>query len=373
LKKSVFDQYTMKKLLYLLFFCFCSFQLKAQTTNPQLITPLPSVLNESSGVEVNGCNSIWTHNDSGDSARIFNIDTLGNILRILHLSIDTAFDCEESTQDSEGNFYIGDFGNNLQNRTNLRIYKIPNPDSLISDTVFPEIINFSFSDQVLFPPPSAAQNFDCEAMFHFNDSLYLFSKNWGTSNYSKMYRLPDQPGDYVAELLDSFNTGTWVTSADISPTGKTMILLSETRIWLFTEYTPGHFFDGYAQQLTMDYSQKEAVVFVDDSVVYITDEFFLSVGGNLYSLNLASWINALPDAIKQNEIDIYPNPAINQLNIQFNNIPGEFTTEIFNISGYLICHENNNSTLNISDLEPGIYLLKIVTYEKAVFVKFIKS
>lgn len=182
-------------------FLLTATSIRAQIADPVVMCQLPSVLNESSGVETSNSNTIWTHNDSGDSARIFNIDTAGNILRIVFFDVDTAFDCEESTRDENGNYYLGDFGNNLNNRTNLRIYKIPNPDTLSVDTISPQMITFLYPDQTLFPPDSSMLNFDCEAMFHFQDSLYLFSKNRGTSTYSRMYRLPDQPGDYVAELV----------------------------------------------------------------------------------------------------------------------------------------------------------------------------
>lgn len=247
----------MKYTAICLFFAFMQIACHGQIISLVPITPLPSLAWESSGIEVNNPSNIWTHNDSGDSARIYNIDTTGNILRVICLQVDTAKDCEESTQDSIGNYYIGDFGNNNNDRTDLRIYKIPNPDSIASDTITPQIIRFHFPDQHMFPPPSNEQNFDCEAMFHFHDSLYLFSKNRGTSSYCKMYRLPDQEGDYTAELIDSFDTGTWVTAADISPDGTRMALLSETNIWLFTDIEGSNFFGGNQQQIQMYITQKK--------------------------------------------------------------------------------------------------------------------
>lgn len=346
----------------------------AQMVYPSLMTSLPDTLKETSGIEINHANNIWTHNDSGDKARIFNIDTLGNILRTLYLKIDTAIDCEEATQDVQGNYYIGDFGNNYNDRTNLRIYKIPNPDSIFSDSVVPQIIQFNFPDQTLFPPDSTQRNFDCEAMFHFNDSLYLFSKNRGISTFTKLYRLPDQPGNYTALLVDSFNTGNWVTSADISPSGKTMALLSETRIWLFTGYTNTDFFGGLSQYVYMSFSQKESIVFVNDTLVYITDEKFLGVGGNLYSLNLASYINSV-DEIKQlnNAIKIYPNPAHNELNISLNEDMRPYEIEIYNVLGELKIKSTNTLPIDVVDLPPGIYIVNVEMKGKQFQSKFIKE
>ena len=366
----------MKKLIILLIsiLIFQSSSSFAQYVYPELITPLPNVLIESSGVEVNNINSIWTHNDSGDEARIFNIDTSGNLLRTLYLAIDTAIDCEDITQDFQGNYYLGDFGNNLNNRTDLRIYKIPNPDSILTDSVVPQIISFIFPDQILFPPDSSDRNFDCEAMFHFNDSLYLFSKNRGSSTFCRMYRLPDQPGNYTAMLVDSFNTGSWVTSADISPSGKTIALLSETRIWLFSGYTHTDFFGGSTQILSMNISQKEAIVFVDDTLVYITDEKFLDIGGNLYSLNLAPWINSIKNIVKSSDkIFLFPNPANNEITCSLSGGKSYDEIEIYSLSGELKLKCANTNKVNISTLTPAVYLARIIAENKLYIAYFVKK
>ncbi len=331
----------------------------AQIAEPTVLCPLPTVLHESSGIEIQHANSIWTHNDSGDSARIFNIDTLGNILRSVYFNVDTAVDCEESTRDAAGNYYLGDFGNNLNNRTNLRIYKIPDPDTTTADTVVPQLITFRYPDQTAFPPDSTLLNFDCEAMFHFHDSLYLFSKNRGTSTFCRMYRLPDQPGDYVAELVDSFNTGSWVTSADISPSGQNMVLLSESRLWLFTDITGSDFFGGNLHSISMYTTQKEAVVFVNDSLIYMTDEYFLGYGGKLYKLDLRSWYNGLSEYSESETLNIFPNPANDFVHINFPQSDCDFIITVLNIEGRKMLEEKNNTNIDISALNSGLYFIQL--------------
>lgn len=355
-------------------FCFFSIivilagtSIRAQIANPVVLCQMPSVLNESSGVEISNLNSVWTHNDSGDSARIFNIDTTGSILRVILFDVDTAFDCEESARDANGNYYLGDFGNNLNYRTNLRIYKIPDPDTLSSDTVIPQLITFRYPDQISFPPDSSLLNFDCEAMFHFQDSLYLFSKNRGSSTYSRMYRLSDQPGDYVAELVDSFNTGTWVTSADINPSGNTMILLSESRIWLFSGFTGTDFFGGNAQIIQMFTTQKEAVVFVSDSIVYITDEYVFGTGGKLYKLDLRSWINEIHEASYFGAISIFPNPATEKISLSIPDQINDYIISIFDNTGRLVKQCSNSPVIDVSTLPKGLYFLNLYSGQ-SVFI-----
>lgn len=343
----------------------------AQLVEPEVLVHLPASLYESSGIEISNPNSIWTNNDSGDSARIFNIDTLGNILKTIHFDVDEAIDCEESTRDAAGNYYLGDFGNNANDRTNLRIYKIPDPDTLSLNTIIPQLITFRFEDQLLFPPDSTNMNFDCEAMFHFQDSLYLFSKNRGTSMFCKMYRLPDDPGDYVAELVDSFNTGTWITSADISPSGNRMVLLSESRLWLFSNISGTDFFEGTAQMFNMYFSQKEAVVFVDESTLYLTDEYLLGTGGNLYRIDLNSVINGTDNQQKK-QLTIFPNPVSNAFFINVSEINADFVVMVFDATGRTVQSCKSCSEIDISSLCEGHYLVRVISENQCLSGRFEK-
>lgn len=363
----------MKNILFVISGVFCLFSNPSisQIVEPTIITALPTCLHESSGIEAENTNSIWTHNDSGDSARIYQIDTLGNILRNICFQVDSAIDCEESTRDTNGNYYLGDFGNNSNDRTNLRIYKITNPDSITTSTIIPELITFRFEDQELFPPDSAHMDFDCEAMFHFQDSLYLFSKNRGTSMFCKMYRLPDDPGDYVAELVDSFNTGTWITSADINAAGNKMVLLSESRLWLFSDIQGTNFFDGNAQMFNMYFSQKEAVVFVDDSTLYLTDEYLLGTGGNLYRIDLNSVINGTDNQQKK-QLTIFPNPVSNAFFINVSEINADFVVMVFDATGRTVQSCKSCSEIDISSLCEGHYLVRVISENQCLSGRFEK-
>jgi putative lipase involved disintegration of autophagic bodies len=84
---------------------------------------LPSEIKETSGLLlIDG--KIITHNDRGDAANLYEIDSLsGNLLRTIRITNATNEDWEDLAED-ENHIYIGDFGNNDGNRTNLRIYKI---------------------------------------------------------------------------------------------------------------------------------------------------------------------------------------------------------------------------------------------------------
>lgn len=257
------------------------------------LTALPASIHESSGlVALN--NSFWTHNDSGNHPVLFNIDSTGQILQIKRITNATNFDWEDITKDQKNNLYIGDFGNNKNNRRTLQIYKIPNPGDIIEERIKAEVIEFSFSDQEKFPHPAPHKNFDVEAMICFKDSLYLFSKNLSHpyTGYCKLYRLPSTPGFYTAELIDSVFLGNTIfeasiTSGAISKDYKHLALLSYSKLFIFSCFNKDDFFEGEKHELIFPFlSQKEAIAFKGSEYIYITDEKFHGLGGNLYSAHL---------------------------------------------------------------------------------------
>lgn len=259
------------------------------------IAKLPKVLHETSGLIVSK-EKIWSHNDSRGEPVLYGLDKTGKITDAVYLRGHNT-DWEDLAPDDDGNFYVGDFGNQDNNRRDLKIYKIPNPATIKDKFFEPQIINFSYPDQVAYPPQRDNMNFDMEAMICFNGSIYLFSKNRTEpfNGYTKMYKLPQAPGTYVAELIDSIYLGpepmitSWVTGADISPDKKKLVLLGHQKLWLFTCFQGDDFFSGEMTELSFpSLTQKEGVSFIDNNSLYITDELVYRVlGGKLYYLDLA--------------------------------------------------------------------------------------
>jgi hypothetical protein len=379
----------MKKILLTLFKIYTG-HLFAQTytITPQHITVLPTVVNESSGIEINTADTtkIWTHNDSGDSAYVYEVNTQGQLLRKITIGTGKAVDIEDITRDDAGNFYIADIGNNTNDRTNLIIRKVANLDTVTTTTVSNHKIFFSYPDQTSFPPPAAMQNFDCEALFHYNKHLYLFSKNRGNSTFTRMYAVPDSAGTYVATLLDSVaigtNFGNWVTAADISPDHSKIALLSENTLHVFSNYTGANFFGGTHVYFNFpNYTQKEAVVFLNNDELYITDEYntFLNNGGNLSKLNLASVLTA-NQWLATTNVKLYPNPSADLLYIDINHeLTKPLSVSVYTTLGELVitkkytAAELNYITLNVNELAIGTYKLHI-TYENiSKVIGFVKQ
>lgn len=190
------------------------------------ISRLPENVNESSGLLKADSTSFWTFNDGGGKAEIYRVSIDGKLQETVKIPDARNRDWEAITNDETGHLYIGDFGNNANKRKDLVIYKYdPKTEST-------QKIYFRYPDQYEFPPSGDNLNFDSEAFFWYQGNLYLFSKNRG-KKMVKLYRLPDTPGDYVADVIDSIFVSSMVTDAAISPDKSKFALLTYGKILEF--------------------------------------------------------------------------------------------------------------------------------------------
>ena len=247
---------------------------------------LPDSLPEVSGLYYGGADSLWWHNDGGRGPALFRTDLRGALLETRRLDSIRNRDWEEMTVDPAGRFYLGDFGNNLNRRRDLTIYRY-DPGTGRVDS-----IRFRYPDQTAFPPPPEQANFDMEAMVWYRDSLHLFSKNrLQTGDYfTNHYVLPAHPGNYVAILRDSlYLKNRVVTAAALSPDGNALALLSyyfkpflgflpvtRTTVFVMEDFTPERFLQGrqtrYRVPKGVMPTQYEAADFIDDQTLLIASE-----------------------------------------------------------------------------------------------------
>lgn len=258
--------------------------------NLSFLANLPNTLEEVSGAEViNGSELLWMHNDSGNKPYVYGVDEKGNIQREVEVKAKN-HDWEDLTADDEGNLYIGDFGNNDNDRKNLVILKIKKEDLFNKDKVDVKKIKFSYPDQYKFPPKKGQLFFDAESIFYAYGNLYVFTKSSVKNEYgkTKLYRIPAKKGKYEAEFVAEFNAGeaydNKITSASISPDKSKVVLLTHNKIFLFTNFTSDNFFSGKCTRINLKHtSQKEAITFKNNNTVYITDEENGKTGRNLYT------------------------------------------------------------------------------------------
>ena len=252
----------------------------AQKIKVNTVTLLPEKVGETSGI-ISGINStIWTHNDSGGKPILYQIDTNGVILKKIIVSGIKNTDWEDLANDYQGNIYIADIGNNLNKRKDLKILKIPHPDSVKTDRIKPEIIRFSYENQRTFPPKDSKLNFDAEALIAYKDSIFIFTKNRTKpySRYTYIYAIPNKAGKHIAVLKDSIYLAhthkfhSWITSATRNPKKDLVILLSHKKAWLIKSFRNKNNRVLIKSRISGIYSQKEAIAFDLEENIWISNE-----------------------------------------------------------------------------------------------------
>jgi len=231
---------------------------------------LPPPIRESSGLaRGDSAGLVWTHGDGGTAATLYQASLAGQLRGALPLAPLPNRDWEELTRDPTGRFYVGDFGNNRNDRRDLAIYRIsPGAGGVRVDT-----IAFRYPDQTAFPPPLARRHFDCEAMVFYHDSLHLFTKDRGPAHRTRYYVVPARPGRHVATLRDSIRLRTLVTGAALSPDGRRVALLGYGGLFVL-EGAPGPrlFEQPKAYRRLPTTGQAEAVLYLPGQELLLSNE-----------------------------------------------------------------------------------------------------
>lgn len=276
----------------------CSYAITNYSLNPQ--TLLPASMEEISGL-IYFDGTLWALNDGGNANEIYQLNpTDGSIIRTVTISNASNTDWEDLAQD-DTHLYVGDFGNNSGDRTDLKVYKVLKSDMGTSGdvSITASTIHFSYSDQVSFVTAPQANAFDCEAFFFANDSLHLFSKDWVNLS-TRHYTLSINPGTYSISPKESFNVAGLVTAASINPSDNEIVLLghvAETFFYILSDFNGTFFFSGNKRQIStgsvLTTGRVEGMAYRSDTQGYISTESF-SAGGftgvaQLYTYSTDTW------------------------------------------------------------------------------------
>lgn len=225
---------------------------------------------------------IWTHNDSGDKARLYALGASGEVLATLHLRGARHVDWEDLARvdrDGRSLLLIADTGDNGGLRQELAIYAVEEPEALVDAR--PRV-----SWRMRFRWPDGAR--DCEALAVDRETgeMLLISKKRVPP---ELFRLPASPrGDRieVAEplgLLQGIEQPTaedlernpvygryrsQITAADTSPDNRWLAVLNYRRVMLYRREAGESWSDAIArtpQVLSFPWlPQAEAITFSPD-------------------------------------------------------------------------------------------------------------
>ncbi|GAA3928852.1 hypothetical protein GCM10022406_13020 [Hymenobacter algoricola] len=232
----------------------------------QKVGSMDNVMESSGLARANTAGTFYTFADAGNEPILYKVDMTGRLLERSQLPFSNV-DWESIAQDDKGTLFITDAGNNNSSRRDLAVYRL-NPGT--SETTK---IKFAYADQKAFPPGKKDRNFDCEASLWHAGKLYLFTKDRAQQTTSKVYTMPDQPGQQTARLLTSLSIPGEVTDANLSPDGKRLALLGREELFILEgsdlasalKATPRHFSLKGA-------GQTEGLVFFDDQTLMISTE-----------------------------------------------------------------------------------------------------
>ena len=335
---------------------------KAEQIFLDTIAYLPISIHETSGLIFLN-DKLITHNDSGNEPILFEVDTVsGAINRKVVVKNATNVDWEDICFD-ETYIYIGDIGNNSGSRTDLKIYRLLISDFFgnTNDTVLADTIQFNYSDQIDFTPGENSTNYDAEALISFDDSLYIFTKNWNDFK-TNVYALPKMPGTYPVSKVDSIDSQGLVTGGCYNAISGSVLLcgydVTSSFILELSQFTGTKFSSGIILKTNLQVlAQIEAVTSRSGSVFYMSSEESIFSKSILYRLYQGNGVGVRTFSLSS--IKVFPNPSSEYINIESEQA---LEIDLYNVSGHLIWSKQAN-WINISDLTKGVFLLHLKTLD----------
>jgi hypothetical protein len=262
---------------------------------------LPSELKEISGL-VYLHESFWAINDGGNEPVLYQLNyQCDSIIHRVRIANAKNKDWEELATDGN-NLYIGDFGNNFGSRDRLIIYKVS--VASLNDTVATaQLIQFKYADQKDFTKQKHKTNYDCEAMVYWNDTLHLFTKNWGDFK-TRQYKVPSKSGTYSVMPSDSLYMGKMITGATVSKDGQTILLTAYDKktnvdLRLLYGYQGSNFLSGYQRTFELGnfltIGQVESITYIDSQNIFFSCENFKGLTSQrMYTISLAPFVQRYP-------------------------------------------------------------------------------
>jgi len=341
---------------------------------------LPNTLMEISG-HVRAGSLWWTHNDGSDGPNFYRFNPeSGAIIQEVNLQNASNKDWEDIAA-TNTHLYLGDFGNNLNDRQDLGIYRVPlaqigNGSTETVDDDEWNFIPFAYADQTDFTTlPADSTVFDCEAMIYLNGKIHLFTKN--RKEYTTSHYIVNQTTG-LAEKVETFNTEGLITGADISPDGKVVALLGYSLrgfptvfCWLLWDWPAGGdlFFGGNKRRIELgsafEVGQAEGIGFAGNRTGYLSNERTVANGitfveESIRYFDFGQWVPeggvSTSEPTEAQRLSISPNPFLQTVRFQFfDNTKPDFL-QVTNQFGQVLLRLNNvPEMLDVSALPPGIY------------------
>lgn len=197
---------------------------------------VPPELGELSGLAASARHPgiFWAHNDSDNGFKVYGVEDSGKIRATLTLTGSKPQDIEdivvgpcERRAEAPPCLFLADTGDNFQQRRQVRLYRVPEPEQLADATLPVEVLAFSY--------PDGPRNTESLIIDVRSGRLAVITK--ATDSLGDVYALDGaRPNDTVQAVklgtlhapddLDRLTTG-----ADLHPSGERLLLRTYTRVW----------------------------------------------------------------------------------------------------------------------------------------------
>ncbi|WP_434939248.1 hypothetical protein ACRWQN_18215 [Shewanella sp. HL-SH8] len=267
------------------------------------------LIDEASGLAVSRLNEqiLWTHNDSGDTARLFAIDTRGNHLVTLNVNGVKNTDWEDIASfvyQGQAYLLIADIGDNSQQRTQYQLHLIKEPD--LSQLNGQKTLSVKPLWSMTFTYEDGARDSESVAVDVAKQKILLLTKrdkqpilyglplispisglgqssNQSIQTFNKQAKRLGDIAPLPTAVLDYASIYTWIgfagkpTAMDISADGLSAVVLTYTHAFYFSQSQPGDWLtllSSAPKQINLpSITQAEAVGFSQDGhSIYITSE-----------------------------------------------------------------------------------------------------
>ncbi len=190
-------------------------------------------INEASGLVASRSNpnALWTHNDSGDKARIFLISDKAKHLATFTIEGAENRDWEDigMCNDNGINYlYVGDIGDNSAAHDLSTIYRFPEPE--MSNVTSPTEKTIANAQTIRFQYPDGKRDAECLMIDPLTKDILIVSKREENVN---VYVAPYPQSFTEVIMLTKVSTLSFnqVVAGDISPDGKEILLKNYTKVF----------------------------------------------------------------------------------------------------------------------------------------------
>lgn len=166
--------------------------------------------------------TLFTHNDSGDTPRVFAVNRKGHTVGVLKLKGAEAYDWEDMAAGPNHTLLVGDIGDNARSRKQVQVYRFKEPMNLRDRAVKATKFTFAYPDgahdaEGMMVNPRNGRIFIVSKQN--NGSLYRAPKHLSTTKVNKLSKMRGAPAD--------------VTGAAFHPRGKGYALGTHSSVHMY--------------------------------------------------------------------------------------------------------------------------------------------